>query len=258
MRSTRFLGGAALAAVLLAGVAGPASAHVSTDPSSAPQGGEITLGFRVPNEETGVNVVKVDVVFPTDHPLLGVAVEPLPGWTPAVTEVKLNPPAQTDDGPVAQAVSEIVWAAAAGGGTPPAQFQEFRMLVQRLPTDTNQAVFRAVQTYSDGTVVRWIDPIVSGHTNPDHPTPILTLTPAGAAGATTGPTTTTGAAPSPPVTVDLTKVAKKTTADLAVILGAGGIVLGGSALMLAAVALMRRRDPTAEALSDEGERPASR
>src|ERR1700730_14524161 len=120
----KLMGVVGLAVTLVVAAAAPAFAHVTTDPDSAPQGGEITLGFRVPNEEANANNTVVEVNFATDHPLLGVEPEPMPGWTPKVTQTQLNPPVQTDDGPVTQAVSQIVWIATAGGGTPPGQFQE--------------------------------------------------------------------------------------------------------------------------------------
>jgi uncharacterized protein YcnI len=175
MRVKAFVGAGLAGALLLVWVA-PAWAHVTVDPASAPQGSETTIRFRVPNEVTGANVVKVDIAFPTDHPLLGVDVEPIAGWTSAVTEAKLNPPVQTDDGPVTQAVSEIVWTAASGGGTAPSQFQEFPVLVQQLPKDTSQVTFKAIQTYSDGTVVNWdAPPAAPGAEEPEHPAPVLKL-----------------------------------------------------------------------------------
>jgi uncharacterized protein YcnI len=204
-------------------------AHVTIDPASAPKGAEVTVRFRVPNETTTSTVTKIDIAFPTDHPLLGVLVAPVPGWTPTVTEVKLDPPAQTDDGPVAEAVSEIAWTAI-NGGTPVGQFQEFPVLVQRLPTDVDEVVFKALQTYSDGTIVRWIDPVVAGQATPDHPTPILTLT-AGDDNATVAPITTG----------NLARVATKgsvsSTRGLAIV----GIVLGAASLALVLATRGRRR-----------------
>jgi len=38
--------------------------------------------------------------------------------------------------------------------------------------------FPAVQTYSDGKVVRWIEPKVVGAAEPEHPAPVLELLPA--------------------------------------------------------------------------------
>ncbi len=238
MARWRIVLGAGLIAAVVLGVAGAASAHVTTDPDSAPQGGEITLGFRAPNEETAANVVQLEVDFPTTTPLLGVDVEPLPGWTAKVIEAALNPPVQTDDGPVAQAVSQIVWTAAPGGGTPPGQFQEFHVLVQHLPTRTNQVVFKALQTYSDGTVVRWIDPVTADHPNPDHPTPILQLTPA----AESGPAPPTTAPAGQPAGAQATaRVATSSSVSSARTIGIIGIVVGALGLLVAIAALLTRR-----------------
>ena len=214
---------------------------MTTDPDSAPQGGEITLGFRVPNEETNANVTQVEIDLPTDTPLLGVDIEPLPGWTAKVTQVNLNPPVQTDDGPVTQAVSQIIWTAAAGAGTAPGQFQEFHVLVQQLPDKANQVVFKALQTYSDGTIVRWIDPVVAGQPAPDHPTPILTLTPAtdsGTAGvAATSPTSPRrGGNPNR----RYLQLAKTSSVNNAKTIGIIGIVLGALGLIAAIVAIATR------------------
>jgi uncharacterized protein YcnI len=220
----------AICGAMLLASAAPALAHVTTDPEAAPKGGEITVRFRVPNEVTNANVVKVDVAFPTDHPLLGVAVEPLTGWTSTVTVVQLNPAVQTDDGPVTQAVSEILWTAAGGGGTGPGQFQEFPVLVQRLPTDTDLSVFKAVQTYSDGSVARWIDPVVDGQAAPDHPTPILKLT-------SSSDSSSTGTGGS---TIDVTRLAQKGSVSAARTLGVIGIVVGAVGLVVALLAVRRR------------------
>jgi uncharacterized protein YcnI len=234
----KILAGAGVAAAILLMSAPPAWAHVTVDPDSAAQGAEITLRFRVPNEVTNANVTKVDIALPTDHPLLGVAVEPIAGWSSTVTEAKLNPPAQTDDGPVTQAVSEIVWTSTSGGGTLPDQFQEFPVLVQQLPKDTIQVVFKAIQTYSDGTVVRWIEPVVAVQASPDHPTPILTLSTA--SGSSTGATTPTTAPGATNATVDVTKLAQKSSVSSAHTLGVIGIVVGALGLIVALVAVTRR------------------
>lgn len=230
----KLLAAAAVATVIVVAMSAPAFAHVTTDPDSAPQGGEITLGFRSPNEETNANITQVEVNLPTDTPLLGVDVEPLSGWTAKVTQVNLNPPVQTDDGPVTQAVSQIIWTAAAGSGTAPGQFQEFYVLVQQLPDKANQVVFKALQTYSDGTIVRWIDPVTTAQPDPDHPTPILKLTPASGAAAAT--TTATGSGS----TIDTSKLAKTSSVSTAKTIGIIGIVLGALGLIAAVAAIAMR------------------
>ena len=76
---------------------------------------------------------------------------------------------------VTEAVSKITWTAT-GGGLEPGQFDLFTISAGPLPTKPSKLEFKAVQTYSDGTVVRWIQPTVKGAPEPDHPAPTLTLT----------------------------------------------------------------------------------
>lgn len=164
-------------------LAGPAFAHVTVDPASAPQGAEITLGFRVPNEMPNAGTVRVQILFPSDHPILGVDPQSVPGWRDTIHTASLNPPVQTDDGVLTDYVSEVDWA---GGPIEPGHFQEFFVLAQSLPTGTDQVVFKALQTYSNGAVVRWIDPVSTANPDPANPTPILRLTapaPAGTSAA---------------------------------------------------------------------------
>ena len=50
------------------------------------------------------------------------------------------------------------------------------VLVGAGPTRPGQVAFKALQTYSNGDVVRWIDVQQPGQPEPDHPAPVLTLT----------------------------------------------------------------------------------
>ncbi|MCX4744409.1 YcnI family protein [Kitasatospora sp. NBC_01287] len=170
------------AAVLL--VAGPAAAHVTVQPPSvAKDATDQTFAFRVPNEEDSANTVKVEVDFPTDHPIPSALVAPVPGWTDQIQTTKLTTPIHTDDGDITDVVSQIVWT---GGQITPNHYQDFTVDFGALPDGTDQVVFKALQTYSDGTVVRWIDLQKPGQPEPDHPAPVLKLTdPATAATAAT-------------------------------------------------------------------------
>jgi uncharacterized protein YcnI len=224
----RPLAAGAIVVVAVLALGTPAFAHVTTDPASAPKGGEITLGFRVPNEEAGANTTQFEIDIPADHPLLGIDVQPIPGWTAKIREATLNPPVKTDDGTVTQAVNQIIWVADGGAGIAAGQFQEFRILVQSLPSDTDQVVFKALQTYSDGTIVRWIDPVTAGQVEPDHPTPVLALTAPSPASSGTG-------------------LAKQSAVDSARTVGIIGVVLGALGLLVAIVAIAtrpRRSSPT--------------
>jgi uncharacterized protein YcnI len=173
-----FAGSVVLAVVASAVLAGSAGAHVTVQPGTQKKGAsDVLVTFAVPNEEANASTTKVEVVFPTATPLLGVHAQAMAGWTVTVETAKLPKPVTTDDGDITEAVSKVTWTAndpsvAVG----PDQFGAFTVLVGTLPSNTKAVVFKAVQTYSDGTVVSWIEPIVKGSPAPEHPTPILKLT----------------------------------------------------------------------------------
>ncbi|MGW1745121.1 YcnI family copper-binding membrane protein [Streptomyces sp. NPDC002092] len=190
LRRLAVVGALAIAGVLAG--AGAAFAHVTVHPDSYPQGAsDGTLTFRVPNEEDNARTTKVDIVFPADHPIPSVLVSPVAGWTAQVKNTHLKTPIKTDDGDITSAVSEIVWT---GGGIAPGNYQDFTVAFGQLPSGTDQLAFKALQTYSDGKVVRWIEQQQSGQPEPDNPAPTLKLTPAAASGASDGASTATAKA----------------------------------------------------------------
>ena len=143
----------ALAFVVLdAAVAG---AHVTVSPSSIPQGtSDAILTFRVPNESATAAVTGLRVQFPLDHPIILLNPEAGSGWQATVVKTALPKPVTTDDGTFSSTVSEIDWT---GGTIPVGQFGEFNVLAQGIPTGTPELVFKAIQSYGDGTVVSWIE-----------------------------------------------------------------------------------------------------
>jgi uncharacterized protein YcnI len=162
------------AALLLPGIA---SAHVTVTPNAVQDGQYARVSFRVPNERDDASTVRLEVVLPTDQPLTTVSVGQVPGWTVTVHKQKLPAPVTTGDGEVTEAVSSIVWQ---GGSIPPDQFAEFPVSLGKVAA--GQLVFKALQTYSDGQVVRWIDGPEAG-ADAAHPAPTITVsTPAPAAG----------------------------------------------------------------------------
>jgi uncharacterized protein len=166
---------AALVVGVLALATLPAGAHVSITPSSAPKGGFQVLSFNVPNEEAAANTVKLEVTIPTKNPIAFVSYQPMPGWTVEVEKTTLAKPVQSDDGQVTEAVSKITWTAT-GDGLAPGQFDLFTISAGPLPTKPNKLTFKALQTYSNGEVVSWIQQTVKGAPEPEHPAPTLTLT----------------------------------------------------------------------------------
>lgn len=242
VRTARTLGVLLAAPVLVLAAAGAAAAHVTVSPTSAPQGSTQELTFKVPNEESDADTVSIQLQIPTADPIAQVLAKPVPGWTITVHTVTLSKPLTTDDGTFNQVVDEIDWT---GGSIPPEQYQDFSISVDPLPTDTTQLVFKAVQTYSDGDVVRWIDLAVPGEPEPDHPAPVLALTPAGAgdsgasASAQTGSGTSSGSSAG--------AASSGSSGDS---LGVAGLIVGALGFVTAAFALWRTRRP-----ADADERP---
>ena len=72
-------------------------------------------------------------------------------------------------------MSTITWTAT-DAGLAPGQFDLFTISAGPLPTNTSKLTFKAIQTYSDGTTVNWIQATVKGAPEPEHPAPVLTLT----------------------------------------------------------------------------------
>jgi uncharacterized protein YcnI len=171
-RVAAVVAGMALAILLAGAVAAPAGAHVSIKPDVAKKGSFSVFSFSVPNESSTASTVKLDVTFPTDHPIAFVSVQPIPGWTWTSEKTTLANPLKTEDGEITQAISKVTWS---GGSIGPGEFQLFTISAGPLPTDTKALEFKAVQTYSDGTVVRWIETTPKGGPEPEHPAPVLKL-----------------------------------------------------------------------------------
>jgi periplasmic copper chaperone A len=181
------LAAAATAMVVLAAV--PALAHVTVHADSTAPGGEAKITFRVPTEVDNASTIALRVALPRATPIASVAVQPHAGWTFRVTRARLAKPIPTDDGPVSTAVTEITWtAASAAVAIKPGEFDEFSISAEPLPR-TAVLRFPALQTYSDGRVVRWIEVAAPGAPEPEHPAPTLALTPAGPGSSTGTPAT---------------------------------------------------------------------
>jgi len=183
---------AAIAACVLAvAVPGVAGAHVTVHPDRLRAGAhDALLVFRCPNERSDASTVELQVFLPTDTPLLGVLTSAVPGWTSRVTTVTLAHPVATDDGSVDQSVDEVAWRAT-GAGVAPGQFQDFAIDVGSLPGTAGPLVFKALQTYSNGEVVRWIQVADSLNPTPSQPAPVLTLTAARAPATASTPVAAT-------------------------------------------------------------------
>ncbi|MEU5887732.1 YcnI family protein [Streptomyces sp. NPDC047461] len=175
MKVSRLAAVGALAASAVVVLSSPAFAHVSVQPEgTAAKGGYAVVDFRVPNERDKASTTKLEVSFPTDHPLASAMPEPIAGWTSKVTKTKLDKPIELHGQKISEAVSKVTWTAT-GKGVEAGYFQKFPISVGALPEDADELVFKAVQTYSNDEVVRWIEVQEDGQEEPENPAPVLTL-----------------------------------------------------------------------------------
>ena len=216
------VGLAGAAAVL--GIAGPAAAHVTVRPTAVVAGAsDQEFTFRVPGERDGVTTVKVQVFLPATPPIPAVSVRPVSGWAVSVDTAALAAPVRTDDGSVDRAVRSVTWQATTGGLSS-GQYEDFSVMVGQIPSHTRQLTFKALQTYSDGEVVRWIEVPSSGDPSPDQPAPVVAVRPSTQGTASGG--NVSGGTPTA--------------------VGAAGLAVASAALVVAAFSLWRRRRPPSD------------
>ncbi|MET0418687.1 MAG: YcnI family protein, partial [Actinoplanes sp.] len=238
----------ALVAVTVAGLtlalAAPAAAHVTVNPSTAAPGGYTKVTFRVPNESDTDSTTKVEINLPADAPVASVSVKPVPGWDVVAVKSKLATPLEAHGTQITEAVSKITWTAQPAAVIKAGQFQEFDVSMGPLP-ESGQMIFKALQTYSDGTVVRWIDEPTTDGTEPESPAPVLKL----AAG---------GDAPATGVTA-ATEPAAEPASDGPDAFGIAGLIAGVLALILGLLANAKasRRPETTETSAAKSSEPAA-
>jgi uncharacterized protein YcnI len=224
-----------------------AQAHVSMHPNTIPAGAFATLDVRVPGEQQGAYVKKVDMLFPAGF--TGVEYENAPGWSVKVIERKLATPIVEDGARIETEVAQILWTwTGPAGKVGDGQFIQFP-LSMAIPQDASGKAleFRTVETYSDGHAMHWIDRSLSA----EHPSPRINVTPNGGviedvAGEEAGPSAAQAGAragagrSTPPATAaKSTGGASEGLGILALALGALGLLAGLAGL--AALAVSRRR-----------------
>ncbi len=215
--------GAALA-LLLVPLAGPAAAHVTVQAPDAQHGGFTKLTFRTPTERD-VPTTQLEIAFPEDQPLAYVNVKPHAGWAYQITKAAPSESFEAFGEPVEEVITRIVWTADPGNGINAGEFDEFEVSAGPLP-EAERMIFKALQTYANGEVVRWIEEPVEGGEEPEHPAPMLKLAPAEEQPAETAGTLT---------------VANPSGDNTATALSAAGLAAGSTGLLLGGLALLRTR-----------------
>ena len=132
----------------------------------------------------------LSVQLPQEHPLAFVSVQPMPGWEIETTTRTLVEPLEGEGESITDVVDTITWTASGDTQIAPGEFELFWISAGQMPTDVSELVFPAVQTYSSGEEVAWIEETPEGGAEPELPAPTLQLVAAdgGSEEATAAPT----------------------------------------------------------------------
>ena len=166
---------AGVAAAVALGV--PAMAHVEVEADHPHAGArDVTVTFNGEAESPRAGIKSERVVLPPGISPQDVRLAKAPsGW-----KLSANPDGFTVAGPALKVGQNAVWA----------------ITVAQLPSNTTELPFKTLETYSDGTVARWIEIAQAGQPEPDNPAPVLKLEPAAAVPTSTSPAPSS-AAPAP-------------------------------------------------------------
>ena len=168
---------AALGLVAAAAVAAsPAWAHVEVSADKTQAGAtNVTVTFHGEAESTTAGIRSEQVFLPESITASQIHLAKAPaGWT-----FTAAPDSFTVAGPALPKGTDAQWS----------------VLIDKLPATASQLVFKTIETYGDGEVVRWITEQQPGQPEPEHPAPVLKLTGA-VAPTSAGAPTTAASAPS--------------------------------------------------------------
>lgn len=220
----------AAGALLLPAVA---QAHVSVHPNTVPEGAFATLNIRVPGEEENAYAYRIDTQFPPGF--TDVSIQNVPDWTAKVVTKKLAKPIETDDGPVTEEVSQVIWTGnkSVDGRLDNGRFMQFPLSIAMPENIAGKSLaFKTLEYYSNGKVVHWI-----GSPNAEFPAPTVNITAKGGvlqdvAGGEAGPTPgeVPGEEAASATTSSSSDSASKGLGIAALVVGALGLLLGGAAL----------------------------
>lgn len=215
-----------------------AQAHISLHPNTIPAGAFVTLDVRVPGEQEGAYAYKIDMLVPPGF--TGIDTQNVPGWSVHEIVTKPATPIQTEEGPVDEEVSQIVWTGDRSklGRLENGSFIQFPLSIA-MPSDLagQSLAFKTVQYYSNGKVVHWIGP-----PSAEFPAPTVNITAKGGAiedvaggeaGPTPGETPAASSTVAAPVSASSSGGASKGLAITALVVGALGLLAGIGGLVAA-------------------------
>jgi uncharacterized protein YcnI len=205
--------GISLAVMLL--LAPAAGAHVTLQPEEVVAGDFTRLDVRVPNERDNASTTKVEVQMPPGF--VFVSSEPVPGWNIKTTMRKLDKPVEQFGEQITEEVGQVTFTGDGKTGViGPGEFQDFGLSVGVPDKPGSSLTFKALQTYSNGEVVRWIGPPDS-----EEPAPQVKLTAASEEGGAAAP-----AAQQSPPPAEADDDSSNTLAIIALVVGIAALAVG--------------------------------
>jgi hypothetical protein len=204
----------------------PAWAHVQVSADKAQAGAtNVTVSFNGEAESTTAGIKSEQVFLPDGISADQVHQGKLPaGWT-----FTTAPDSFTVAGPALPVGTDAVWS----------------VVIDKLPVNATQLVFKTIETYGNGQVDRWITEQQPGQPEPEHPAPVLKLA---AATPTTAPPTSavpTSAAPGPQTSATSTATSTDGGSGSTWVWWVVGAVVVLAAIATAVVLARRRGRPTA-------------
>lgn len=198
----RALVGAVASAGFVLAVASPALAHTEFDIEEVAPGSIVSLNLFVENESSTAGTTMIELRFP--EPLVVVDLPAVDGWTIEPVE-----------GTVGAEALGVLWSRDTAG---PGDDPTLPLTIGPLPAVEGRLQFKVVQTYSDGSVSRWIEDWPVDGPRPQQPGPLLDLV-VGAPGTippttietTTTTATATSTTPAPATTAVATTLPEETT-----------------------------------------------
>jgi len=215
-----------------------AQAHISLHPNTIPAGAFVTLNVRVPGEQEGAYAYKVDMLVPPGF--TEIDTQNVPGWSVKEIVTKPATPIQTEEGPVDEEVSQVIWTGDRSklGRLENGSFIQFPLSIA-MPSDIagRSLAFKTIQYYSNGKVIHWIGP-----PSAEYPAPTINVTAKGGlieevaggeAGPTAGETASSSGTATAPASTSASNGASKGLAITALIVGALGLIAGIGGLLAA-------------------------
>ena len=162
-------GAAVLSAALMTlAVAAPAMAHVSVPEGEVHSGSTAVIHFRVPHGCDEANTDTIELQLPDG--VVGAPPEYVPGWTLEIEMVESAPYERFGE-TLTERVGVIRWS---GGDLPHFAFYDFGVRATFLVDPGTVLAFPIVQRCGDAEIA-WIEPVVEGQEEPEHPTPTVTV-----------------------------------------------------------------------------------